>query len=193
MKEKTMKFRQISIFALLALLLASLACTLFVGGPQLPAATVPVSTEAAASVAEQMNQAATAAAASGQMTLSISESQLTSLLTYRLQQESDPILTEPQVLLRDGEIQIYGKAVRGNLQANIRIALAATIDSNGRPQILVTAVDLGPLPAPEGLNNAINALVNEAFTGALGPAALGFRLESISIADGVMTLSGRVK
>lgn len=188
-----MKFNQLSIFALLALTFASLACTLFVGGPQLPEATIPVSTEAAGSVAEQMNQAATAAASSGVMTISISESQLTSLLTYRLQQEADPILTEPLVLLRDGEIQIYGKAVRGNFQANIRIALAATIDSAGRPQITVTSVDLGPLPAPEGLNNTISALVNEAFTGALGPAALGFRLESIVIADGVMTLTGRVK
>ena len=188
-----MKNNQFTILACLALMTTSLACTLFVGGPQLPEATIPVSTEAAASVEEQMNQAATAAAASGVMTLSISESQLTSLLTYRLQQDANPILTEPQVLLRNGEIQIYGKAVRGNFQANIRIALTATVDSNGRPQILVTAVDLGPLPAPEGLNNAINALVNEAFTGALGPAALGFRLDSIVIADGVMTLTGRVK
>jgi len=188
-----MKNKLLFLIAVLTLALASLACTFFVGGPQLPEATIPVSTEAAGSVQEQMNQSATAAAQTGVMTISISESQLTSLLTYKLQQDANPILTEPQVTLRDGAIQIYGKVVRGNLQANVRIALAATIDTDGRPQINVTSVDLGPFPAPENLNNTISVLMNEAFTGALGPAALGFRLESIIIADGVMTLTGRVR
>jgi hypothetical protein len=54
-------------------------------------------------------------------------------------------------------------------------------------------VDFGPFPAPEGLNSTVSAFVQEAFTGALGPAAIGFRLETVTIADGVMTLTGRIK
>ena len=63
----------------------------------------------------------------------------------------------------------------------------------GMPKIEVSSVDLGPIPAPEGLNAAINAMIAEAFTGSLGPAATGFRLEAITIADGVMTMTGRIK
>jgi hypothetical protein len=54
-------------------------------------------------------------------------------------------------------------------------------------------VDFGPLPAPDSINGTISKMVDEAFSGAIGPAATGFRLESITIENGTMTLTGRVK
>ncbi|HAE58396.1 MAG TPA: hypothetical protein DCG54_02525, partial [Anaerolineae bacterium] len=67
---------------------------------------------------------------------------------------------EPQVLLRDNEIQIFGKAKQGYFAANVRITLSAAVDENAQPKITVKSVDFGPLPAPEGLNSTISALVN---------------------------------
>jgi len=181
------------LIALLSLTLASLACTVNVGGPAYPETRIPVSTESATSLQEKLHAAETAAAQSGALVLSISESQLTSLVAAKLAEDPNPTLTDPQVYLRDGQIQIFGRAVQGNLQANVRIVIAVSVDANGQPAISVVSTDFGPLPAPEGLNNTISAMVQEAFTGALGPAAIGFRLENITIADGVMTLTGRVK
>jgi uncharacterized protein YpmS len=181
------------LLAILPLGLAMLACTIFVGGPAFPETPIPVSTEAVGSLNDQIEAAETAAAQSGTLTLTINESQITSVLAAKLDEQSEPFITDPQVYLRDGQIQLYGKAVQGNFQANIRVVLSATLDTNGKPVISVLSADFGPLPAPEGLNSAISSLVDEAFTGALGPAAIGFRLESITIADGVMTLTGRVK
>ena len=178
---------------ILPLALAAFACTIFVGGPDYPATPIPVSTEAVGSLNDEISAAETAAANSGTITLTINETQITSVLAENLDQQTDPFITNPQVYLRDGSIQVYGKAVQGNLQANVRIVLNATLDPDGKPLITVTSADFGPLPAPAGLNDAISSLVDEAFTGALGPAAIGFRLESITIADGVMTLTGRVK
>lgn len=186
-----------TIFALFLLVIATMACTVFVGGPEYPQTNIPVSTEAVGSIQEQLEQAAQQAAQTGELKLALNESQITSMVAYKLQEQTqageDPLLTEPQVLLRNGEIQIYGKAKQGNLQANVRIVLAANIDESGKPQISVTSTDFGPFQAPEGLNTTISKMVNEALTGALGPAAIGFRLEDISIADGVMTFSGRIK
>ena len=186
---------------ILPLALAALACTIFVGGPDYPKTPITVSTEAVGSLDDQFHAAQTAAADSGTLTLNINESQITSLIASKLAEQTDPstgsrqapFFTDPQVYLRDGQIQIYGKAVQGNLQANVRIILSATLDNNGKPSISVVSADFGPLPAPEGLDNAIGKMVDEAFTGAIGPAAIGFRLESLTIADGVMTLTGRVK
>ena len=203
------KTRTAILLLILPLALAALACTIFVGGPDYPKTPVPVSTEAVGSLDDQFHAAETAAADSGTLTLTINESQVTSLVANKLDEQTDPstgsqrpdvpaggqapFITDPQVYLRDGQIQIYGKAVQGNLQANVRIILSATLDANGKPVISVVSADFGPLPAPEGLNNAISKMVDEAFTGAIGPAAIGFRLESLTIADGVMTLTGRVK
>ena len=114
-------------------------------------------------------------------------------MAQKLSEQEKPLITDPQVYLRDGQIQIYGKAVNGSLQANVRIVLTATLDDNGKPVISVVSADFGPLPAPESINKTISKMVDEAFTGAIGPAAIGFRLETISIADGMMTITGRVK
>ncbi len=178
---------------LLTLVMASLACTIFVGGPAYPAQTIPVSTEAAQSIQDQIQQALTADAATGAISLQFNESQLTSYLAQKLDEQANPIMTDPQVFLRDGQVQVYGKVQRGLFAANVAIILSASVDEAGQPKIEVVSADFGPLPAPQGLNEAISAVVNEAYTGSLGPAATGFRLESITIADGLITLSGRVK
>jgi hypothetical protein len=46
---------------------------------------------------------------------------------------------------------------------------------------------------PTALRDAIAVALNEALTGAVGPVALGFRLETIDIGDGNMTLTGRLR
>jgi uncharacterized protein YpmS len=189
-----MKIRKPKILlVILAIALVPLACTVFVGGPDYPTTPIAVSTEAVGSLDQQLQAAETAAAQSGTLTITINETQITSLLAAKLDSQSDPFIRDPQVYLRDGEIQVYGRATQGNLQANVRIVLSATLDQAGKPVITVTSTDFGPFPAPQGLNSTVSSFIDQAFTGTLGPAVTGLRLESINIADGVMTLTGRVK
>jgi hypothetical protein len=186
---------------LLSLVLMSLACVVFVGGPDysnLP--PIPVSAEAAESIKEEIKRAVEAAADTGVITVNLTEPQITSYLAARLQtdpslQQSDkkPLITDPQVYLRDGQMQIYGKTQQGLFTANIGIIVNMGVDANGQPQIDVTSADFGPFPAPKGLKDAITAMVKEAYTGSLGPVATGLRIESISIANGVMIVTGRIR
>jgi hypothetical protein len=181
-------------FFFIVLFLTSLACTLFIGGPEYPTQTVPVSTEEVQSMQTQIEQALVAGAETGVVTLQITESQLTSYIAFKMQEKTNPPFTEPQVLLRNGQMQIAGKINRGMLAANMLITMNVSVDPiTNLPKIEVAEADFGPFPAPEGLNAAISAVIDEAFTGSLGPVATGFRLESIMIADGVMTLIGRIK
>jgi hypothetical protein len=181
-------------FFILLLLLTSLACTIFAGGPDYPAQTVPVSADEVLSMQTQIEQALLSGAESGIVTLQITESQLTSYIAQKMQGQPNPPFTEPQVLLRNGQMQLYGKINRGMFAANMLITMNVSIDPvTGMPKIEIASADFGPFPAPEGLNSAISAVIDEAFTGSLGPVALGFRLESIAIADGIMTLIGRIK
>jgi hypothetical protein len=194
------KIRGLPLF-LTILVLTSLACTINVGGPDyssLPA--IPVSAEAAASIQDEIRRAIEAAAQTGVITVNLTEPQITSYLAARLQtdpslQQSDqkPLITDPQVYLRDGQMQIYGKTQQGMFAANIGIIVNMGVDANGQPQIEVVSADFGPFPAPEGLKDAITAMVREAYTGSLGPVATGLRIETISIANGVMTVTGRVR
>jgi hypothetical protein len=186
---------------LLSLVLASLACTVFVGGPDYSSLPpIPVSAEAAESIKEELRRAMEAGAQTGVITVTLTEPQITSYLAARLQsdpslQQSDkkPLITDPQVYLRDGQMQIYGKSQQGLFVANIGIIVQMGVDANGQPLIDVTSVDFGPFPAPKGIKNAITAMVKEAYTGSLGPVATGLRIETISIGDGMMTITGRIR
>ena len=188
-------------FFLLTLFAASLACTVFVGGPDYPdLPAIPVSTEAVEGLKESIKQAFEAGAESGVVVLTITEPQITSYLAFRMQtdpnlQQSDqqPLFAEPQVYLRDGLMQIYGKTHQGVFEANIGVIVSMGIDEGDQPKIEIISADFGPFPAPEGLKGAITAMIREAYTGSLGPVATGMRIQTISIADGVMTITGRIK
>jgi hypothetical protein len=182
-----------SFISLASLALASLACTIFIGGPAYPANPIPYSPEAVESLRTQMEQAMITGAETGVVTLQINESQITSYLAQKLQEQANPPFTEPQVLLRSGQMQIFGKINRGIFTANMAIVLNAGIDENGQPKMEIVSADFGPFPAPEGLNSAISSVISEAYAGSLGPVATGFRIETITIADGTMTLTGRIK
>src|SRR5215211_8163466 len=192
--------RKISGFPLflLSLVLMSLACTVFVGGPDYSSLPpIPVSAEAIESIQAELQRAIEAGAQTGVITINLTEPQITSYLAARLQtdpslQQSDkkPLMTDPQVYLRDGQMQIYGKTQQGIFTANIAIIVTMGVDANGQPQIEVVSADFGPFPAPEGLKDAITAMVKEAYTGSLGPVATGLRIEAISIANGLMTVTG---
>jgi uncharacterized protein YpmS len=188
------KTRKITILsAMLAVLLTMLACTIFIGGPDYPGRTVPQSTEALDQFQTSVAQSAADGASSGQMTLTITEDQLTSYLAMKLQQQTKPWLTNPQVYLQDGQVQIYGTAKQDFLQATAAIVLTLGIDENGQLKIELTSADFGPLPVPTGLLDAITAMVQEAFTGSIGPAATGIRLTSVVVANGAMTITGQTK
>jgi hypothetical protein len=183
------------------LTLASLACTIFVGGPDtsdLPA--IPVSKEAEQSLKDEMKRAFEAGASTGVVTLNITETQITSYLAYRMesdpnlqQTDNQPLITDPQVYLREGQMKIYGKTQQGMFAANIGIIINVGIDEMGQPKIEIASADFGPYPAPDGLKEALTAMIKEAYTGAIGPAATGLRIETITIADGIMTITGRIK
>ena len=90
-------------------------------------------------------------------------------------------------------MQVYGKVERGIFIANMLVALNVSVDELGQPKIEIASADFGPFPAPDGLKQSLTAFITEAYTGSLGPVATGFRLESISIADRLMMVTGRIK
>lgn len=193
------KIPSLSIF-IAVLILASLACTVNVGGPDYSdRVPIPVSKEAADSLKDEIRRAFEAGAATGEVTININETQITSVLAQRLQvdpnlqQDKKPLITDPQVYLRDGQMQVFGKTQQGMFTANIGIIVAVGVDENAKPKIEIVSADFGPLPAPEGINAAISAMIQEAYTGAVGPVATGLRIQTISIADGIMTISGRIR
>jgi hypothetical protein len=190
MNIKTQSFTILVI----SLALASLACSIFIGGPEYPAQLVPASAGDVATMQAGIEGAFLAGAETGIVTMQITEVQLTSYLALQIQAQTDPPFTEPQILLRNNQMQMYGKIKQGYFTANMLITMNVGVDpETGLPSISIASADFGPVDAPEGINNAISTVIDEAFTGSFGPVATGIRIETITIADGVMTFTGRIK
>lgn len=189
-----MNTRKLSLIASISVLfLGIIACTINVGGPDYLDQRIPISTDALGDFQSALQAAVAAGVESGEITFSINESQMTSFLANKLQSQSEPLFTDPQVYLRDDQIQIYGTAKRGYLEATIAIVLTAGIDEQGQLKVELTSADFGPLPVPDGLKAVISTTIEELYTGTVGPLATGFRLEDITIANGEMSISGQPK
>jgi hypothetical protein len=202
MTDKRMKLTKYALQIFITLLiLTSIACTIFVGGPDYSSLPpIPVSAEAAESIKEEIKRAFEAGLETGVVTFNLTEPQITSYLAFRLQTDPNlqqtnktPLISNPQVYLRDGQMQIYGKTQQGIFAANIGIIVSVGVDEAGQPKIEIVSADFGPFPAPEGLKDAITAIIREAYTGSLGPVATGLRIQTIVIANGVMTITGRIR
>ena len=177
----------------IALALAILACTLNIGGPEYPTPIIPVSTEAVGELQSSIETAVAAGEVNGQIIQTFTEPQLTSYLSYKFQTQSQPLIKDPQVYLRNGEIQIYGTVSQGYFEVTAMIIFSAGVDDQGQMKIELISADFGPLPAPNGLKEIVSATIQEAYTGALGPVATGFRLQNVTISDGAMTIVGQTK
>ncbi len=178
-------------FALLAA--AQLACKIDLGGPEALGAPIGVIDGSAEEWSDSWKQAIDGAADSGEIIVAINEAQLTSLIANRLKESDNPVLISPQVFLRDQAIHIYGYTEQGVLRASVLITVAPVIDADGKISFELTGAEVGPIPAPEGVKDAISAILTEGFTGPIGTLATGIRVTSLEIDDGIMTIVGEIR
>ncbi|MFN2121385.1 MAG: LmeA family phospholipid-binding protein [Anaerolineales bacterium] len=171
---------------------ATLACSILVGGPEYPKPPGESSTQAVEAAQTQIAQAVLESAQTGAFRLVISQSQLTAYLASQLDGQST-MISDPQVELTNGVIHVYGTARSGIFIATMDVTAQVTLDDQGQPQIEIVKADFGPVPMPDALASSLSSVLQEALTGSLGPAATGFRLDSVDIADGTMTITGRTK
>ena len=167
---------------------AGLACQIRVGGPEPPAEIIPASEASATELADNWDSALSLD--TDEVTLVISERQLTSFLSERFESDEEPILRHPQVFLRDGEIRIYGTASAGVFEAGALLSIQPKISSDGDVEFDITTAEFGPVPAPSAMTSVLSELLTEALTGTLGSMATGIRITSFVIADGQIAIVG---
>jgi DNA-binding TFAR19-related protein (PDSD5 family) len=188
---RTRKSQRLMLVIVLGVLLgSSLACNLFARREQMPQVSVPVTTEAAQSLATQAQESLQDFAETGQFEISITESELTSLVAAELAKQSEPFLTEPQITLRDGVITVYGKVQQAGLVLNAEMVLEPKFDAAGVPFVEIRTLSLGPFGVPQDLRDQINTTVNEMILSQVFDSQAGMRVNNIDVADGVMTITG---
>ena len=101
-----MSKNKLPVIIAVIVMIISLACVINIGGPDYPTNSIPVSTEALVSLQDQIKSAVENSAQTGQITIFITETQLTSFLADKFSSQENPIITLPQAYLQNGQIQI---------------------------------------------------------------------------------------
>ncbi len=186
-----MKSKRIFVaLAFAALWLAGLAC----GGPpeaSNPTPTyepIPVSTEAIQSLKDKFSSLGVV---SGEVTVSITESELTSYFAEQLAAQPDSAFSDPQVYLRDGKLKLYLTVTTESLAVKAQIILNPMIVDN-RLQVSIESADFGPIPAPQNVLDSLTAVLNDKLLALASNLPNGVGLKNIVIADGQMTLTAIV-
>jgi hypothetical protein len=177
--------------ALGSLAMASLACNLFKGAPTPPAPPIPVTTESVEELHQNLENAAATAESSGQFEIELTEAQLTSFLATELAKETNQSVTNPQVYLRDGQIQLFGTLVTENGQsAEGAVFFTAAVNAQGSLTVTVVKANLGGVPIPAVILDRITAQLNQSLNQQISVGGSPIVVDSLAIADGVMMVKG---
>jgi uncharacterized protein YpmS len=170
----------------LAVSVGSLACLPCQTSSQLattPERTVPVSTEDAEKIVSTLSQGIVPDA-EGNFVLIITEEELTSYAALNMRES----IIDPQVLLTDGHIQLYGTIV-SPVEAPISALASLYVDDTGL-QLAVESVSLGGFPLPETFVEAFAQQVEDLIAAARRQENV--ELTRIEIGAGELTVSGRL-
>ncbi|MCC7361631.1 MAG: hypothetical protein IT317_19260 [Anaerolineales bacterium] len=174
--------------------LAGLACGsgLGVGAPTAPASPIPISTEAAGEFENLWENALKNAGPNGEVTVVMTEEQVTSFVALKLAEEADNPLTNIQIYLRDGKMTLTGDAKLGAISAPATIAISVTVDATGDLVAEIEDADFGPVPVPQSVLDQLNESIAQSITNELSFDETQVTIQSIAIADGKMSFSGIV-
>ena len=156
-----------------------------------PRETIPVTTQAANNLQEKILEALDEVASGKQnITLSIEEAELTSLVAFELQKIPEPQILEPQIYLRDGQVQVFASLKEANVSTPIQLVIEAQAGADGYPQYQVVSAMMGPVPLPGPVLDQITSLIDRVLSEKIHSQAHQVFIHSIQIADGVMTIQG---
>jgi hypothetical protein len=154
---------------------------------------VPVSSEAAQQLVDNIENAAATAVAGGTVTIVITESQLTSLAVLEMQDSVETDIQNLQIHLQDGLVRISGQVKNGNLSMNASIDVKITADTQGQPHSEIVSARVGPFPVPESMLNDITSGLDQFLIDQINSSGDQVFIQQISIADGKMTITGNLK
>lgn len=186
-KRKYLIILWVSVF-----IAASLACNL----PGLDSGnqpgSLPVSTQAAGQLEDNLGQAADALLDGKPFSLSITEVQATSIVNLKLQSMQENRLQNLQIYLRDGQIQIVGDATTDGITLPVKFA-AEVYASQGSIAYNILDAQVGPFALPDSILDQLEAQLDQLILGQLNPSSSAVFIEEILIANGVITINGRAR
>ena len=148
-----------------------------------PERTVPVSAEDAQDLALGLGRGIIPDS-EGRFTLVITEEELTSYVALNMGES----ISDPQILLTDGQIHLYGTMV-SPIEAPVASVATVVIDS-GTPRIVIESVSVDGFPIPDTFVEAFARQIDDLIIAARRNDKT--EISEVEIREGEMIIRGRV-
>jgi len=155
--RSTLRRRGLLLLALSACALACFPCQMASQVVPTPERTVPVSTEAAQDLVSAMGQGIVPDS-DGRFVLVITEEGLTSFVALNMEES----IIDPQILLTQGQIHLYGTMV-SPIEAPLTVVASIQTDG-GRVHMAIESVSVGGFPIPETFIQAFAQQIDDFIT-----------------------------
>jgi hypothetical protein len=164
--------------------LTIVACTA-AGSATLPGGPVEVSPEAAQRVEAKLVEALTLNP-NDQFILRFTDEEVTSYLALKLEEITEPPITDPQIRFTKGKIYVAGKLTNvGPVQVRAMIVAAPRVIDD-QLVMNIESVYLGPIPVPDTLLGSLSQTIDEA----LEEAQVNLKIIQVEVFEGELVIVG---
>ncbi|MBN1810967.1 MAG: hypothetical protein JXA14_03940 [Anaerolineae bacterium] len=178
------------VLAVLAVAAQTFCCGAILGSPT-PPYTVDPSDETLDHLQEQVETIE--ADHEGKFTITITEEEMTALAVQMLEEMEDPPpISQPQVLFRDGRVELYG-TIHVTDSTDVPGMLALTLNvQDGDIVVTVEEIDVGPLPVPESFTETATENLNQALDDRILSNMTDYVITDVEIGDKKAVIYGQV-
>ena len=123
-------------------------------------------------------------------TATLTEQQITSWLAMEMKNSPDLPLSDVQVYLRDGTIQIWGLVMGSADSTSALVVGKINVDTNGNPSFELESFQIGQQVIPNILLSQAETWLNQLLSEEIDKQMSGLQIMNINISSGLITMSG---
>lgn len=158
------------------------------GAPERPGAAIMISEKAGMEAMATLEKALPQPGSLSSIT--ITEQQATSWLALGMKNNPDLPLSDVQVYLRNGKVQVWGIVNGSETSTSALIIGTINIDNNKQPNFKIESLQIGQQIIPNFLVGQAESWLNQALAAEINSLAPGLELMNINVTSGLITVSG---
>jgi uncharacterized protein YpmS len=188
--NKTMKTQMRFLMLIAAIALAIGACNFpFWGSPGPTEEPVHVSTQEVLSLKENLENSQATLESSGDVTLTFTEAQLTSIVSNQLADQPEAPLEDVQIRLRDGQVLVSGQVKQGDIYLPLDAVIKLSA-SNGDLDYEIVSAKVGVFPLPDSVIEQFTTQIDDAFAAKIKSETSDMYIDTVSVQNGEIVVEG---
>lgn len=158
------------------------------GAPERPGSEIMVSEQLGVEAKSIIENALPQA---GSLTsITITEAQVTSWLATEMKNSPDLPLSDVQVFLRNGKVQIWGM-VNGSADSTSALVVGEIkIDNSQQPYFVIESIQIGTQVVPDVLLGQMESWLNQMLIENINEQLPGLQMMNVNVVNGLITVSG---